>query len=59
MVVSAAAHGHELIVEMLLDYQADPLILNKNMDTAHDLALYNDHYTLAERIAFAENQWSK
>ncbi|KAK6096423.1 hypothetical protein MT418_003258 [Batrachochytrium dendrobatidis] len=55
--MSAAAHGHELIVEMLLDYQADPLILNKNMDTAHDLALYNDHYTLAERIAFAENQW--
>ncbi|KAH6580859.1 hypothetical protein BASA61_009366 [Batrachochytrium salamandrivorans] len=55
--MSASARGSTEIASILLDAGADPLLVNSSLDTAHDIALYNEHYALAEMISKAEKHW--
>ncbi|KAL2918785.1 hypothetical protein HK105_201619 [Polyrhizophydium stewartii] len=54
--MTAAARGSATVLDYLLHCGADVALTNDSLDTAYDLALYNEHYDLADRILRAEQQ---
>ncbi|KAI8923478.1 hypothetical protein BC831DRAFT_470839 [Entophlyctis helioformis] len=55
--MNAAARGQIRVAEFLLGAGADPTLANGSRDTAHDVALYHEHYHLARMLDQAEQQW--
>ncbi|KAJ1338822.1 hypothetical protein BSLG_006459 [Batrachochytrium salamandrivorans] len=64
---NAASQGHAEVTRILtascpqcINLQSKSgftSLINSSLDTAHDIALYNEHYALAEMISKAEKHW--
>jgi len=53
--VNAASKGYLNIVELLLNYNADPTIRNNYLDAAYDLAAQHEHSLICQILERSES----